>query len=106
MEPRWTRKNKSSSSSIAPAGLRRRHRQLLRRPRPVGLGNDRCGNCKRFVPTKRVSARCPLGTKGSVRVRFDGRPGALATLTLELSHDLIIARGCEKTGAPGTARRL
>src|SRR5215472_13699016 len=48
------------------------------------LGNDRCENRRRFVPTKRVSAGTPLGTKGSARVRFAGRPGGPADVVVEL----------------------
>jgi len=39
-----------------------------------GWGNDRCGMEEGFIPTKGVSLRTPLGTKGSGQVHFAGVP--------------------------------
>ena len=92
---------RSRGGLVGEPGGRGRDRSVF--PCPSGcLGNDRCGNRRRFVPRKGVSARSPLGTKGSAPVLFAGAaqagsPNARVDLLAQLHyHAGVVIGGVSK----------
>ncbi len=67
------------------------------------LGNDRCANRRTFVPSKGVSSRSPLDTKGSAPVLFADRSSGLFAVGVPLPLTTPVSR--EGAVSAGFVRR-